>query len=199
MQKRAIETRRKILESAIANFSASGLNGSTVDDIAGSAGVNKQRIYAYFGSKQKLFEAALLEVFLRVKLYSNKTLEKAESNLEQLSSTVFKSFMRVHDEQPALWRLLAWANLEGVESVKVLEQARKEENDALRRLFDRAVEQKLLIPIEFETWLFSLLGISCFYHSNHHTLRFTLGAVIDDDKWIDQLVRDIEKMFSVNH
>ncbi|MBO5765215.1 MAG: TetR/AcrR family transcriptional regulator, partial [Lentisphaeria bacterium] len=160
MQKRAIETRRKILESAIANFSASGLNGSTVDDIAGSAGVNKQRIYAYFGSKQKLFEAALLEVFLRVKLYSNKTLEKAESNLEQLSSTVFKSFMRVHDEQPALWRLLAWANLEGVESVKVLEQARKEENDALRRLFDRAVEQKLLIPIEFETWLFSLLGMS---------------------------------------
>ena len=111
MQKRAIETRRKILESAIANFSASGLNGSTVDDIAGSAGVNKQRIYAYFGSKQKLFEAALLEVFLRVKLYSNKTLEKAESNLEQLSSAVFKSFMRVHDEQPALWRLLAWANL----------------------------------------------------------------------------------------
>ena len=60
MQQRAIETRNKILAAAVSVFAAKGLNGATVDDIAAAAGVNKQRLYAYFGSKQGLFDAALL-------------------------------------------------------------------------------------------------------------------------------------------
>ena len=95
LQARAVNTRRKILESAVFCFSVSGLNGTTVDDIANNAGVNKQRIYAYFGSKQKLFEAALLKVFDSVKLWSSSVVEEAKAHPEELSGIVFSSFMRV--------------------------------------------------------------------------------------------------------
>ena len=60
MQQRAVKTRQQILESAVRVFAEKGFSGATVDEIAEAAAVNKQRIYAYFGSKQGLFEAALL-------------------------------------------------------------------------------------------------------------------------------------------
>ena len=47
MQKRAVETRNKILAAAVELFAAGGMKGTGVDLIAASAGVNKQRIYAY--------------------------------------------------------------------------------------------------------------------------------------------------------
>lgn len=195
MQHRAIVTRRKILESAIVSFAQTGFNGTVVDDIADNAGVNKQRIYAYFGSKRKLFEAALLEVFQRVKLFGSSTLSQAEKEPENLSRIVLESFFKVHEEQPVLWRLLAWANLEGGEYVKVLEAARKEENSVLKKIFDRAVSEKIIKPLRFESWLFMLLGISCFYYSNRHTLEFTLDSKLQESVWKDKLIDDTVKAF----
>lgn len=196
MQQRAIVTRRKILDSAIVSFAGTGFNGTTVDDIADNAGVNKQRIYAYFGSKRKLFEAALLEVFQRVKLITNSTLEDAKRNPENLSSIVLTSFFDVHEKQPVLWRLLAWANLEGGEYAQVLESARKEENIGLKKIFDEAVSAKFIKPMKFESWLFMLLGISCFYHSNRHTLEFTLDSKLTEEKWKNELIDDVIKTFA---
>ena len=63
MQLRAERTRRAILKAARKLFAAGGFSGTSVDAIALTARVNKQRIYAYFGSKKQLFEAVLLEVF----------------------------------------------------------------------------------------------------------------------------------------
>jgi AcrR family transcriptional regulator len=52
-------TKRRILEAASAEFADHGLAGARVDAIAERAGANKQLIYAYFGSKAKLFAAVL--------------------------------------------------------------------------------------------------------------------------------------------
>lgn len=198
MQQRAVITRKKILDAAVTSFAENGFNGTTVDDIAAEAGVNKQRIYAYFGSKKKLFEAALLEVFLRVKMYGSSTLEKLEQDPGHLSRIVLSAFLQVHEEQPVLWRLLAWANLEGGDCANVLESARSDENSMLRRIFDRAVAEKLIKPVKFETWLFMLLGISCFYYSNRNTLAHTHDRGIAGDEWKKQLVEDVDILFSEN-
>lgn len=53
------KTREKLLDAATAEFVEHGLAGARVDRIASSAGVNKQAIYAYFGSKEGLFDAVL--------------------------------------------------------------------------------------------------------------------------------------------
>ena len=196
MQHRAIITRNKILESAVTAFANTGFNGTTVDDIANSAGVNKQRIYAYFGSKKKLFEAALLEVFLRVRMFGVSTLEKIERDPEQLNKLLLNSFLQVHEEQPVLWRLLAWANLEGGDCANVLESARNDENNVLRKIFDRAVEEKIIKPVKFETWLFVMLGISFFYYSNRNTLIHTHDSNIASETWKEQLISDVDTLLS---
>ena len=52
-------TKRLLLDAATAEFSEHGLAGARVDRIAAAAGVNKERIYQYFGKKDDLFAAVL--------------------------------------------------------------------------------------------------------------------------------------------
>lgn len=51
--------RERILQAARAEFGTHGFAGGRVDRIARKAGVNKQLLYYYFGSKAQLFQAAL--------------------------------------------------------------------------------------------------------------------------------------------
>ncbi|WP_067483129.1 TetR family transcriptional regulator [Actinomadura hibisca] len=55
----ADRTRRRLLDAALEEFSAKGLAGARVQDIADRAGVNKQLISYHFGGKQGLYEAIM--------------------------------------------------------------------------------------------------------------------------------------------
>ncbi|WP_326835525.1 TetR family transcriptional regulator [Amycolatopsis rhabdoformis] len=52
-------TRARLLEAAHDEFLERGLAGARVDRIATAASANKQAIYAYYGSKNALFDAVL--------------------------------------------------------------------------------------------------------------------------------------------
>jgi TetR/AcrR family transcriptional regulator len=64
---RAAETKTRILEAAIREFSENGLAGARTEQIAAAAGVNKALLYYYFESKDKLYAAALELVASRVR------------------------------------------------------------------------------------------------------------------------------------
>lgn len=97
-------TRQRIVAAATVEFAAHGLAGARIDRIAERAGANKQLIYAYVGSKDQLFDAAL------------------EANLELLLDSVpfdagdlpgyarrLRTFNTTH---PDLVRLVLWHSLE---------------------------------------------------------------------------------------
>ncbi|MBM2614326.1 TetR family transcriptional regulator [Actinoplanes sp. LDG1-06] len=52
-------TRARLIDAAFDEFVERGLAGARVDRIAAAARANKQAIYAYFGSKDGLFDAVL--------------------------------------------------------------------------------------------------------------------------------------------
>ena len=54
-------TKKRLLDAALDEFAERGLSGARVDRIAAAAAANKQAIYAYFGCKDDLFRAVLLE------------------------------------------------------------------------------------------------------------------------------------------
>jgi TetR/AcrR family transcriptional regulator len=64
---RAAETRARILDAALSEFSAHGLAGARTEQIAAAAGVNKALLYYYFDSKEKLYSATLEMVSARVR------------------------------------------------------------------------------------------------------------------------------------
>ncbi|MEW5940394.1 MAG: TetR/AcrR family transcriptional regulator [Chloroflexota bacterium] len=59
MQQRSEETRARILEAAVKQFSVNGYNKASVDSICEQAGVSKGAFYHHFQTKQDVFLALL--------------------------------------------------------------------------------------------------------------------------------------------
>ncbi|AKJ11320.1 TetR family transcriptional regulator [Streptomyces incarnatus] len=97
-------TKERLLSAATEEFAAHGIAGARVDRIAASAGVNKERIYGYFGNKQKLFDAvvgrALDELAEAVPL-------KGGDDPAEYVGRVYD----FHRDNPVLVRLLLWEGL----------------------------------------------------------------------------------------
>ena len=66
VRKTAGERREEILEAAISEFSARGLRGASVEDLATRVGVSQPYVYRLFGTKKDLFLAATGRVCDRV-------------------------------------------------------------------------------------------------------------------------------------
>ncbi len=65
MRRDAHATRQRILTEATAEFARYGIAGARVDRIAAAAGCNKAMIYAYYMSKDQLFDAVFDAVVVR--------------------------------------------------------------------------------------------------------------------------------------
>ncbi|WP_139982740.1 TetR family transcriptional regulator [Nocardioides litoris] len=59
-------SRRRLLAAATAEFAERGIAGARVDRIAATAEVNKQQMYAWFGSKDGLYDAVLAQQLGRI-------------------------------------------------------------------------------------------------------------------------------------
>ncbi|MFJ8083995.1 TetR family transcriptional regulator [Streptomyces sp. NPDC096205] len=100
------ETQRKLRDAATAEFATYGLHGTTVDRIAKRAGVNKERLYKYFGNKQQLFTTVLSHELIKI----SKAVPLTSMNADDLGDFAG----RVYDynvAHPELVRLMHWEGL----------------------------------------------------------------------------------------
>jgi AcrR family transcriptional regulator len=111
MQRDAQRTRRQILAAATEEFAERGIAGARVDRIATVAGCNKAMLYAYYGSKDGLFDAVFTEY---VELYLAQAGFDAE-DLPTYAGRVFDYFER----NPGHLRLATWYRLERPESTQL--------------------------------------------------------------------------------
>lgn len=102
---RAVDTKARILAAARAEFAELGIAGARVDTIATAAHINKQRIYAYFGDKEQLFDAVLTDAFAQ--LADVAPLPRTREQLVAYAGHVFD----FHVQHPDFNRLLAWEAL----------------------------------------------------------------------------------------
>jgi AcrR family transcriptional regulator len=115
-------TKRALLDAAVEEFAEHGFAGGRVNRIASRAGVNKERLYGYFGSKAELFELVLQRelagVAAAVPLQVD---EHGQLDLGAYAGHVFD----YHRQRPHLLRLLHWEGLEpAVEGVQADRRAR---------------------------------------------------------------------------
>ncbi|MFT0846255.1 TetR family transcriptional regulator [Actinomycetaceae bacterium L2_0104] len=113
-------TKRKILEAAASEFAAFGPDGTTVDRIAMRAGVNKERIYSYFGGKREVFSRVLREELAKVAQAVPAT-SFAREDVGEYAGKVYD----YHREHPELTRLLRWEGLAFDSEVPDEEQRRE--------------------------------------------------------------------------
>lgn len=65
MRRSRQEAAARILEAAEAEFTRFGVIGARIDRIAREANASKERLYAYFGDKQGLFDRVIHNAFVR--------------------------------------------------------------------------------------------------------------------------------------
>jgi AcrR family transcriptional regulator len=128
MPRDAEATKARIREAATAEFAAHGIAGARVDRIAASAGANKSLIYAYFGSKDGLFDAVFDAAVVA-------TVDEIPIDTDDLPGYA----ARLYDhrlEHPEPLRLVNWDRLErdglGVEN-EVVQSALKDKVGAIAR------------------------------------------------------------------
>lgn len=79
------QTRRRIMDAALAEFSAQGYSAGSTNTICAAQDISKGIIYHYFESKDELFLACVDECFQRLTEYIRENMparEDAESSLE---------------------------------------------------------------------------------------------------------------------
>jgi AcrR family transcriptional regulator len=127
MARDAEATRRLIFEVATQEFAAHGIAGARMDRIAQKAGGNKERIYAYFGNKDQLFDA-VYSAYLEQSLAA---VEFDATDLPGYAGRMVDQFAR----HPDYLRLSTWYRLErpdgdGLAAVRTVNRVRV---DAIRQ------------------------------------------------------------------
>ncbi|MFF7938825.1 TetR/AcrR family transcriptional regulator [Nocardia gamkensis] len=170
--KRSDATRQALLRAAREEFAQYGLAGARVDRIAEAAGVNKERIYGLFGSKDKLFDVILIDT-LREFIDVVKPLADTEPG-----AYVGKLF-DYHRDNPQLLRLLLWealhrgADAHDIDGWRAAHYVQK---------FDRAQEQFDVDSANAGRLLLALCGLANWSHAVPQTTRLLLGEAAAEDK-----------------
>lgn len=89
------QTKRRIMDSALAEFSAQGYGASSINTICAAQDISKGIVYHYFETKDALFLACVNECFQRLTEYIRENMpdrDDAESSLEDYFSVRTKFF-----------------------------------------------------------------------------------------------------------
>jgi len=199
IQQRAVKTKAKILATAIRLFARDGFQGARIDDLAKGAKVNRQRIYAYFGNKKKLFETAMLEVFAGANAEDDKLLELDDKVLPELTLILLRHYLDVHRKHPALHRMIGWANLQLRETPQWLKDIKKKSFTHLRQLYRNGQERGIFAEqVSFDVYIFTLLAVTYFYTANRITATQTTSPELFTSEGINQLVEQTAAMIGRN-
>lgn len=174
-------TKGRLLRSAIRLFSAKGFHGVSVDEIVGMARTNKRMVYHYFGSKNGIYLAALVEVFSRLAKVEILTLEETAPPDEKLAHLLAANF-KFLDANPEFVRLLLWENLdEGRHIGRHTELVNKNPfMDRFRAIIQEGVAKGIFrVPRDIKHLVINFFALCFIYYSNHYSLAISLRVALD--------------------
>lgn len=151
-----VSTRQRILDAALGSFGTKGVDGSSLDSIAGELGIRKQSILYYFPSKVALFDAVLdqaADTFVK----ELESLDHTDDVWSQVEETV-RIVFRLATRRPALLGLLREASRPG-SNVGVRLSGRLSEHIAVAQArLERALSEGTVRGDDARLLLFSLYG-----------------------------------------
>ncbi|GAA2682167.1 MULTISPECIES: TetR/AcrR family transcriptional regulator [Actinosynnema] len=130
-------TRARIIEAATAEFTEHGIAGARVERVVAAARTNKAQLYAYFGSKDGLFDAVLGSLMDRI------------VDVVPIDATDLADWaVRLYDDylvRPEVVRLATWTRLERRPSGHLVPDHERREDGKLRAIAE-AQAAGLVVP-----------------------------------------------------
>ncbi len=172
------QTRRAILDAALAEFSEKGFAGGRVDDIAARTATTKRMIYYYFGGKEQLYAAVLEELYGGIRDAEQALALDALPPVDAMRRLVETTF-DYHQAHPAFVRLVCVENIHEARMVRAsptISQRNAAVLGTLSALLARGEAAGAFRPGVDALDLHMLISGFCFYRvSNRHTLSAIFG------------------------
>ncbi|MGX1804331.1 TetR family transcriptional regulator [Nocardia sp. NPDC055321] len=168
-------TRRLLLEAAVHEFAERGPDGARVAAIATRAGINKERIYQYFGDKQGLFDAVLTDQLAQLAAASPLHPDAA-GDLAEYAGHVFD----FHHTHPQFLRLLYWEGLQSHAGALPAESARASHYaEKVRAL--AAAQRAGTLPDDVPAGylLYAVAALAAWWFAAPQVVRMILGSDVD--------------------
>ncbi|GAB3395977.1 TetR family transcriptional regulator [Humibacter soli] len=169
-------TRRKIRDAALEEFAARGLDGTTVAAIATRAGVNKERLYSYFGDKKALWQLVLATELENLA----SAVEVTGAGLDDIGEFAGATY-DYHAAHPELGRLLQWEGLQGGQPADVEVRTKHYREKVQRfaaaqrdRLVDRDIDPAHLV--------FALIALAAWWQTVPQLAEMITGYDSDDQR-----------------
>lgn len=171
-------SREQLTTAAVAEFARKGFAGARVDEIAAAAGVNKQLVYHYFGSKQGLYLTALESVYAAIREKERRLSLGQLAPAVAMAQLVGFSFDYLA-EHPEFIALLADENRNQGAHILGSDKLRKMHTpviDMVDATLKRGVQDGVFCD-DFDAvdLYITVAGISYFFFSNNHTLSAIFG------------------------
>lgn len=165
-------TKRKILDAAMTEFAKFGPDGTTLERVARLAGVNKERVYNYFGDKRTLFSAVLRNELAKVAL----ALPITSFAVENIGDYAGRAY-DYHLDNPELSRLLHWEGLTFDDEVPNEEQRREYYRYKIQAVADGQREGKITQALEADHLAFLVLSLAGWWSAVPQVARMLTGPV----------------------
>jgi AcrR family transcriptional regulator len=171
-------TRASILSAAIEEFTAHGLDGARVDDIAERSGVNKRMIYYYFGDKGGLYLAVLEAIYADIRIAEMKLHLTDRDPIDAMRELIAFTW-RYFIDHPEFLSLLGTENLHRARHLRTSKKIRELHSPLvgnITALLERGVKAKVFRPGVDAVHLYvTIASLGFFYLSNRHTLSTIFG------------------------
>jgi len=130
-----------LLTTAARMFAERGLHGVSMDDVARAAGVSKPVLYDHFGSKEQLYEAAVLLAAEELAVSLQQAAE-AQPDPERQMWQGIQTFLDAVEDHPDWWLLTRQAAQIGEGRLAGLgSRSHQISTDAIARMFSTAAQR----------------------------------------------------------
>lgn len=188
------KNRELILNGALEAFSANGLRGATIDQVARAAGLSKPNVLYYFGSKDEIHKA-LLTTLLEMWLSPMRQIDPKGEPLTEVLRYV-QAKLAMSQDYPRESRLFAHEILQGAPHLTEIL------GGDLRQIVDRTVavlegwmDRGLLARVEPRHLIFSIWSMTQHYADFETQVRAVLGdgrdPVAEGAAFLDDLYRKL--------
>lgn len=190
-------TRAAILGAAIEEFTARGLDGARVDDIAERSGINKRMIYYYFGDKNGLYLSVLEATYSDIR---NAELKLHLTDLEPVEAMreLVRFTWRYFIEHPEFLSLLGTENLHRAKHLKTSKNIRDLHSPLVGNItliLERGVRANVFRTNVDPVQLYiTIASLGFFYLSNRHTLSTIFGRDLSASEALAERGRHIEEV-----
>ena len=153
-----------------------GPDGTTVERIAGAAGVNKERVYNYFGNKRSLFTLVLRDELMKVA----QAVPIESFATEDVGDYAGRAY-DYHRQHPELTRLLRWEGLVLDDQIPDEELHRRHYEYKSRAMSDGQAHGAITTSIDAGHLFFLVLSLAGWWSAAPQVARMLTGAPTEEE------------------